>query len=303
MSNVLIGIIGVILFIGLAVTGALYLGDRFKAAGADSRATATIAQVSQISAAIQMYELKTGAQFTAGTALSTLAPRFLSSIPVNPTSGPVPVAYTVDLAGTGGRVGLVLMELGSNAEPVCRSIARRNGLADVPTATSVATIPSGASGCFRTSVVIGSTRASAYYAFNRTWNPAVPASTPDQYADADVVSAETGPFNTYTTTTKAYVVSNCTNPSGSTCGGGGPLSTTRLVTLPITNGFVGYYDGDYDAYYVRIDTTSVTTVPAKSICTTWWRSIGYIDTTGRNERKTMAKEAVANVCGSVKGDF
>ena len=42
MSNVLIGIIGVILFIGLALAGALFLGPRFQAATISSKASATV---------------------------------------------------------------------------------------------------------------------------------------------------------------------------------------------------------------------------------------------------------------------
>lgn len=48
MSNVLVGIIGVILFIGLALAGALYLGPRFNGAQAESRASAYMLQLKQI---------------------------------------------------------------------------------------------------------------------------------------------------------------------------------------------------------------------------------------------------------------
>jgi len=42
MSNVLIGIIGVILFIGLALAGALFLGPRFQESTNNSRGSAVI---------------------------------------------------------------------------------------------------------------------------------------------------------------------------------------------------------------------------------------------------------------------
>ena len=45
MSNVLIGIIGVILLIGLVLAGALFLGARFQAAADNSRASASVQAV------------------------------------------------------------------------------------------------------------------------------------------------------------------------------------------------------------------------------------------------------------------
>jgi len=178
MSNVLIGIIGVILFIGLAVAGALYLGDRFTSAGNESRAAATISQIAQISNAIQMYEMKTGQTFTAGTSLGTLMPRFLRSLPSNPTTGPVPETYTAQVVSSGGRTSLVLMELGTRAEAVCQAISRQSGLAAIPVANDVASVPGGNAGCFRTSAVIGNARSSVYYAYNRTWAPQTASPTP-----------------------------------------------------------------------------------------------------------------------------
>jgi hypothetical protein len=60
MSNVLIGIIGVILFIGLALAGALILGDDFKSASSSSQAAALMAQLKQAADAAEMRRLKLG---------------------------------------------------------------------------------------------------------------------------------------------------------------------------------------------------------------------------------------------------
>ncbi len=171
MSNVLIGIIGVILFIGLALAGALILGSDFMTAGNESRAAASVTQMSQVSNAIQMYEIKTGRTFTAGTSLSTLIPRFLKSLPSNPTTGPAPETYTSQVVNSGGRTSLVLMELGTRAQAVCQAISQQNGLGVIPIANDVASVPNHAAGCFRTSTTIGSAKASVYYAYNRTWGP------------------------------------------------------------------------------------------------------------------------------------
>lgn len=83
MSNVLIGIIGVILFIGLALAGALILGEDFMTASASSQASAKISVGRQIMHAVAMHDLKTGSPLTyyrddgERTTLTDLRPRFL----------------------------------------------------------------------------------------------------------------------------------------------------------------------------------------------------------------------------------
>lgn len=90
MSNVLIGIIGVILFIGLALAGALILGDDFRSANAESKAAATSALMAQAAQAVNMYQLKTGRILTsayAGDYAVQIGTRFIKSTPVNPVNG------------------------------------------------------------------------------------------------------------------------------------------------------------------------------------------------------------------------
>jgi hypothetical protein len=168
MSNVLIGIIGIILFIGLALAGALILGDDFMSARSDSKAAASISMMSQVSNAIAMYELKTGRKFVAGTPLATLMPRFLKSLPVNPTTAPIPGTYTAQVVNSGGDTSLVLMELGSEAEAVCMAISQQSGRPSIAIANDVASVPSQPGGCFRTSATIGSAKGSTFYAYNWT---------------------------------------------------------------------------------------------------------------------------------------
>lgn len=55
MSNVLIGVIGVVLFIGLALAGALFLGPRFQESSRTSRAAAKIQMMSQMVSAAELY--------------------------------------------------------------------------------------------------------------------------------------------------------------------------------------------------------------------------------------------------------
>jgi len=81
MSNVLIGIIGVILFIGLALAGALFLGPRFQEATLNSRGSAAVQAVHQIANAANMYQVNEGT--TLGTnQISLLQSKgYLKSIP------------------------------------------------------------------------------------------------------------------------------------------------------------------------------------------------------------------------------
>ena len=85
MSNVLIGIIGVILFIGLALAGALILGDDFRTATASSQAAAAAQTMLQIQSAVGMWKLKTGQSSIPNGNTQFLAPRFLKTDAPNPT--------------------------------------------------------------------------------------------------------------------------------------------------------------------------------------------------------------------------
>ena len=142
MSNVLIGIIGVILFIGLALAGALFLGPRFQESTNNSRASASVQAVSQIASAANMFEVQEGriasaiSDPTAGA--DALVQRgYLKSVPQNPTGTDAAVLVPGSL---------VTMELGNNAQKVCEAVAKQTGgtiLADQAAAAAGAP-----SGCF-----------------------------------------------------------------------------------------------------------------------------------------------------------
>lgn len=157
MSNVLIGIIGVILFIGLALAGALFLGPRFQSATVDAKASSVMAAVGQAADAVNMHNLQEGASLQSGNVISTLATKgYLKAVPVNavePTwsydfrdaaggsDGSKPAAY----ADTG-------LPLGEISEKVCESINRQSGVALVngKVPFSNTNPPSTVQGCFRT---------------------------------------------------------------------------------------------------------------------------------------------------------
>lgn len=135
MSNVLIGIIGVILFIGLALAGALFLGSRFQQATSDSKAAGISTQLRQIASAINLEELNTGSVMLASTATTNIGgmvPDYLKSVPVNPATGH---GYnTVDRFGTSlpERVDHVFTYVGNDgqARTICKAIEKQAGSTD-----------------------------------------------------------------------------------------------------------------------------------------------------------------------------
>lgn len=158
MSNVLIGIIGVILFIGLALAGALILGDDFRTANGDSKAAAAIQQVQQASHAISMYRLKTGSPYSQGT-LNGLTPRFLKVVPINP----IEPNWAVDTRDVNGNqsgpavMAAMGMPITDRNKDVCLSVARSTGMpmANDVTVPTYAGIPTHPVGCYLPSATLG----------------------------------------------------------------------------------------------------------------------------------------------------
>jgi type II secretory pathway pseudopilin PulG len=151
MSNVLIGIIGVILFIGLALAGALFLGPRFQESTNNSRASAAVQAVAQVSNAANMYKVQEGKD-VAGTGVAPAtqlqSDSYLKSVPTNPTGEGDTAAQTagtfkvqVAAVPAAGAIRYVTMKLNTNATAVCDAINKQSGVT-TPTAT-----PSGTQGC------------------------------------------------------------------------------------------------------------------------------------------------------------
>jgi hypothetical protein len=152
MSNVLIGIIGVILFIGLALAGALILGDDFRNASSSSKAAAIMNGVGQISDAANMYRLKMGAPLRSGDIMQ-LAPRFIRARPTNVVGD----GWNYDMRDSGGFMNgdAYVAETGMPLTPamrqVCIEIAQDNGmpLASDGGPIQSSTLPSQQTGCFQ----------------------------------------------------------------------------------------------------------------------------------------------------------
>jgi type II secretory pathway pseudopilin PulG len=145
VSNVLIGIIGVILFIGLALAGALFLGPRFQESTNNSKASAMVQAVSQVAHAANLYELQEGRKVADGSP-TALAPSYIKSIPTNPewVSG-------LEI-GSATRFRLVFAPMGSSEQmaSVCKAIQKQtNGSETVPDIGGADEL-TGSVGCYMT---------------------------------------------------------------------------------------------------------------------------------------------------------
>ncbi len=170
MSNVLIGIIGVILFIGLALAGALFLGPRFQEATLNSKASATVQAVSQLASAAQMYRMQEGTAFVAGAVDDLRAKGYIKAIPGNPAQP----AWTFDARTEDGNFGGPASNVGMGipntvqGKRICAAIARQVGQ-DTPNGDpeSLATYPARPVGCFLLSENLGTIDKGLYIAFAR----------------------------------------------------------------------------------------------------------------------------------------
>lgn len=162
MSQVLIGIIGVLLFIGLAIAGAMYLGDRFKEANNNSKASAAVQGMAQVANATSMHNLQTGvsAAPTATLTGSTVyTGGYLKAAPANPVitaNAPLLGDSAGAIPGTGdAKYSLMNLGAGTTADAVCLAIARQTGQAPAATTVvSAAAIPAGTAGCIKLTAAI-----------------------------------------------------------------------------------------------------------------------------------------------------
>jgi hypothetical protein len=161
--NVLVGIIGVLLFIALALAGAAYLGPRFTQAMVNSKAMSVTQMTSQITSALTMRRGDEGVPIVARTQLMTLVPSgYLKALPQNPFMGeggyPFRVLYSGDVESSLYYADVVFGSLGHGEEmmQVCRTINRQGDAKSdeipqmsIEDGTSIASMIKGASGCFQ----------------------------------------------------------------------------------------------------------------------------------------------------------
>jgi len=130
MSNVLIGIIGVILFIGLALAGALFLGPRFQDSSTDSKAAAVTQQLKQVADAASLYTIQEGKlPPTESDGIPALVDMgYLKTTPSNPITGQ---RYVVSGSPSDGinRAKIIYTFIGEDdiARKVCLMIQKQSG--------------------------------------------------------------------------------------------------------------------------------------------------------------------------------
>jgi len=126
MSNVLIGIIGVILFIGLALAGALFLGPRFQESTNNSKASAAVQMTMQTAAAANLYRLQEGRDTVSTYDVASLlvAKGYMKSV-----SDKVRLIDVNAQSGSGQAATTALYDLGADdgARDVCKAIERQMG--------------------------------------------------------------------------------------------------------------------------------------------------------------------------------
>lgn len=141
MSGVILGIIGIILFVGLALAGANYLGPRVLSANASRDSGIVLNSIQQTAIGVQVFKAKrrlnlhsttTAIQSLIDTGTMTVFPMnpFNRNAPVNPNvagSWPYPLLANGRI-GTSGRPGWIVMAMGasSKARDACIAIERAN---------------------------------------------------------------------------------------------------------------------------------------------------------------------------------
>lgn len=163
MVNVLIGIVGVILFIALALIGASFLGPKFTEAMVNSKAMAVSQLTSQVTMALTMFRGDEQVPVVAKTNLVTLVPKgYLKDVPLNPFIGeggyPFRALYSGAVESPYHYADVVFVSLGSGSENmlVCEAINRQapGGSRDIPqmpveAGTDITEMLTSTTGCFQ----------------------------------------------------------------------------------------------------------------------------------------------------------
>ena len=160
MANVLIGIIGVILFIGLALAAVLFLGPQFQQATNNSKGSAAVQVTAQVAQAANLAYEQTGTQMTAAADVTAqlVTPGYLKVVPTNPVvAANVPQMMTTAGVVATGNANVAVLNIGTN-DQICTQVGIQTGqLATSATApasgTSFPTAP--VSGCIKAATGAG----------------------------------------------------------------------------------------------------------------------------------------------------
>ena len=156
MSNVLIGIIGVILFIGLALAGALFLGPRFQESTNNAKASAIVQANAQLAQAAAIYRVQEGKDWD-NTRPEGMLGSYIKAMPTNVTSAQLGYGYraldgnlAISTTVAPGYSTTGWLPDDDTGRIVCGAIARQSGQTVAADGSPPsASAPQGASGCIR----------------------------------------------------------------------------------------------------------------------------------------------------------
>lgn len=168
MSNVLIGIVGVILFIGLALAGATFFGPITSDSIAQAKAnTVILALGSTVSAVVtRNRELEASTQANAST--TSLVPEYLDEAAKSPVGGAAVMLTSSSGSNAAGPARYAVTSLGTGKEgfDVCRFVNLASGNGDAPGNVS-ALVVDRSSGCGTSAGTIGPFGVGEYVAFQK----------------------------------------------------------------------------------------------------------------------------------------
>lgn len=122
MSNVLIGIIGVILFIGLALAGALFLGPRFQESRTNAITSAQVQSLQQLANAANLYMSTENGVIDDPTgvvpSMDLVTKGYLKTVPVDASGGGAYFVYRKNN-------GILFIALGLQSKAVCDAFNRQ----------------------------------------------------------------------------------------------------------------------------------------------------------------------------------
>lgn len=166
MSNVLIGIVGVILFIGLALAGAIVFGPVVTDVLAESKANGTMKTISSVAKAVAIRNRELETSTPAASTPALLVPQYLDEIPLNPVNAN-PVLLISEASNYTGAAAIVASKMPTDGQAMCEYLNRNGGgpVGAIPMVTSV--MPAQLSGCVRASGNFGPFSNGDYVAYIR----------------------------------------------------------------------------------------------------------------------------------------
>lgn len=127
MSNVLIGIVGLILFIGLTLAGTMFLGDAWQKSRRQASALQVMEHTNQISSAVLLRQAQEQINVISRSDIeaSLISTHFLKVLPIPPIGGEnYGLYYGSDISSTIEMADVVLVSIGSSQE-ACETIDER----------------------------------------------------------------------------------------------------------------------------------------------------------------------------------